>query len=220
MKIYKMLPVLLLCAGIMIAGCGGEQKPAGDQKDTTKVVTMKTIDNLKAGIKGETTASAKYASYATKAREEKYPQIAALFDASSAAETVHKNNFIKSLTLLGAKSDTVIPEFTVKTTLENLTDAITGETNEYTTIYPGFVKDADADKADDASQSIQYALEVEKMHMDLYTAAKAALDAKKVNTLPVSYSVCPKCGLTYETKKLPESCGLCGTTKDKFTAYK
>ncbi len=220
MKIYKIIPCVLLAAGIMIAGCGSEQKPAGDQKDTTKTVTVKTIDNLKAAIKGETTASAKYAAYAKKAREEKMLPIAILFDAASAAEKVHINNLTECLKGMGATPDTLTPKFTVLTTKENLDDAIKGETYETNTMYPGFIKDADADKADDASRNFQYTQQVEKMHMDLYTAAKAALDGKKLNTLPVSYSVCPKCGLTYDTKKLPESCELCGTTKDKFTAYK
>jgi len=38
-----------------------------------------TLDNLKAAIVGETTASAKYAAYAQKAREEKFEAIAMLF---------------------------------------------------------------------------------------------------------------------------------------------
>lgn len=217
---HKIIPVLFLAAGIMIAGCGGEQKPAGDQTDSTKTVTLKTIDNLKASIKGETTASAKYAAYAVKAREEKLPAIAALFDAASAAEKVHITKLTESLTGMGATMDTLTPKYTVKTTLENLTDAIAGETNEGNVMYPGYIKDADADKADDASKSFQYTMEVEKIHMNLYIEAKTALEGKKVNTLPVSYSVCPKCGLTYATQKLPESCEVCGTGKDKFTAYK
>jgi len=63
-------------------------------------------------------------------------------------------------------------------------------------------------------------MDVEKIHMNLFVAALDALNAKKVNTLPVSYSVCPRCGLTYDTKKLPETCEVCGTAKDQFITYK
>jgi len=219
MKKNFILAVLLLSGSVLLSSCGNQQK-AGDQTDSTKVVTLKTVDNLKAAIKGETTASAKYAAYAQKAREEKLPKIATLFDASSAAEKVHIKNLTESLTKMGYTMEPITPEFAVKTTKENLQDAIAGETNEFTTVYPGFIKEAEADKADDARKSIQYAMEVEKIHSELYTAALTALDGKKENTLPASYSVCPKCGLTYDTKKLPESCEICGTGKDKFTAYK
>jgi rubrerythrin len=49
---------------------------------------VKTIENLKAGIKGETTASAKYAAFAQKAREEGNDTIAKLFDAASKSESI------------------------------------------------------------------------------------------------------------------------------------
>lgn len=215
----KLLPVLALAAGVFFTSCGGEQKKEEPKTDTTKVVTSKAMTDLQAALRGETTASAKYAAYAQKAREEKLLPIAILFESASAAEKVHVGNLTETIKGMGGTPDTITPKFTVKTTAENLQDAMDGEKYETTTMYPGFIKDADAEGADDASKRFQYNMEVEKRHLDLYTTAKTALDAKKVNTLPVSYSVCPKCGLTYETKKLPESCELCGTSKDKFTAY-
>jgi rubrerythrin/uncharacterized membrane protein len=189
-------------------------------KDTTQTVTMKTIDNLKTAIKGETTASEKYSAYAKKAREENLIPIAILFEASSAAEKVHLKNLTESLNNMGGKMEDFKPEFIVKSTIENLQDAISGEKNENEVIYPGFIKDAETDKADDAGMAFEYAMDVEKIHMNLFVAALDALNAKKVNTLPVSYSVCPRCGLTYDTKKLPETCEVCGTAKDQFTTYK
>lgn len=220
MKTKLAFAVVLLAISVIICSCGGEQKPAGDQKDTTNVVIIKTIDNLKASITGETTASEKYAAYAKKAREEKMIPIAILFEASSAAEKVHAANFTASLTKMGAKMDAFKPEYTVKSTFENIQDAIAGETNESTKIYPEFIKQAEVDKADDAGISFNFAMEVEKIHMNLYMASLEALNAKKLNSLPISYSVCPKCGHTYDSKVLPESCEICGTGKDKFSVFK
>ena len=107
-----------------------------------KVNPVKTTENLKAGIKGETTASAKYAAFAQKAREEGYDTIAKLFDAASKAESIHAANHAKVLEALGEKMDEFKPEFEVKTTAENLQAAIDGETYEVTTMYPQFLTDA------------------------------------------------------------------------------
>ena len=52
----------------------------------------KTIENLKAAIKGETTASAKYKAFAEKARTEGLDTVAKLFDAASQAEGIHAAN--------------------------------------------------------------------------------------------------------------------------------
>lgn len=181
---------------------------------------VKTIDHLKAAITGETTASAKYSAFAQKATEENYPQIAALFKAASAAETVHAKAHTDALKNLGVTMGAIQPEYTVNSTKENLQAALNGETEEFTNMYPGFIADAEAENADQAVTSLQYAMEVEKIHAGLYQAAITALEQNKVKQLPVSYSICPKCGMTYETSKLPENCELCGTRKDMFTAYK
>src|SRR5665647_706650 len=96
---------------------------------------VKTVENLKGGIKGESTASAKYAAFAQKAREEGNDTIAKLFDAASKSESIHAANHRKVLEALGEKMDDFKPEFEVKTTAENLQAAIEGETYEVATMY-------------------------------------------------------------------------------------
>lgn len=95
---------------------------------------VKTIENLKTGIKGEATASAKYAAFAQKASEEGYNTIAKLFEAASKSESIHAANHRKVLEGLGEKMEEFTPEFEVKTTAENLQAAIDGETYEVTTL--------------------------------------------------------------------------------------
>jgi rubrerythrin len=213
----------MLIAGIAIlSSCGGGNKPADDKKtDTVQTVTNPTIENLIAAIKGETTASQKYAAFAQKAREEKINAVAILFDAASAAEKIHAAKHTEVLTKMGGKMPEFKPEFEVKTTEENLDAAIKGETDEFTNMYPGYIKTADEAEYDDAVASFEAAKTVEQKHADLYTAALKALNENKVNTLPISYSVCPKCGMTYDSKKLPaKECEICGTSIEKFTLYK
>jgi rubrerythrin len=177
---------------------------------------VKTIDDLKAGIKGETTASAKYAAFAMKAREEGNDTIAKLFDAASKAESIHATNHRKVLEGLGEKMDDFKPEFEVKTTAENLQAAIDGETYEVTTMYPQFLADAKAEKVQKAERSFNWAFDTEKKHASFYKKALEALKANAENKLAFEYAVCPVCGNTYEKATLDEKCAFCQTPKDKF----
>ena len=181
-----------------------------------QVKPVKTVDNLKAGIKGETTASAKYAAFAQKAREEKHESIAKLFDAASKAESIHAANHKKVLETLGEKMEDFKPAFEVKTTAENLQAAIDGETYEATTMYPQFLADAKAEKVEKATKSFTWAFDTEKKHAKFYTAALEALKANAENSLPVQYAVCPVCGNTYDKAMMDEKCAFCKTSKEKF----
>jgi rubrerythrin len=177
---------------------------------------VKTIDNLKAGIKGETTASAKYAAFAAKAREESNDTIAKLFDAASKAESIHATNHRKVLEGLGEKMDDFKPLFEVKTTAENLQAAIEGETYEAATMYPQFLADAKAEKVQKAERSFNWAFDTEKKHAAFYKMALEALNANAEYKLAFEYAVCPVCGNTYEKATLDEKCAFCQTPKDKF----
>jgi len=181
-----------------------------------QVKPVKTIENLKAGIKGETTASAKYAAFAQKATEEGNANIAKLFLASSKAESIHAANHRKVLEGLGEKMEDFTPEFEVKTTAENLQAAIEGETYESTTMYPQFLVDAKAEKVEKATKSFTWAFDTERKHQQFYTKALQSLNANAQNTLPMEYAVCPVCGNTYDKATVEEKCAFCQTGKDKF----
>jgi len=196
--------MILAVIGLMaLAGCNSP-KPA------------KTIENLKAGIKGETTASAKYTAFAQKAREEGLDTIAKLFDAASKAESIHAANHTKVLEELGEKMEAFTPEFEVKTTAENLQAAIDGESYEVSTMYAQFLADAAAEKVEKATRSYTWASDTEKKHLQFYQNALAALNANAEKTLPFEYAVCPVCGNTYDKAAMDEKCAFCQTSKDKF----
>lgn len=187
---------------IFLAGC------------TSKPV--KTIEDLKAGIKGETTASAKYAAFAEKAKTEGHDTIAKLFEAASKAESIHAANHLKALESLGEKMEDFKPQFEVKTTKENLQAAIEGESYEVTTMYPQFLADAKTEKVVKAEKSFGWAFDTEKKHLAFYKNALAALESKTERTLAYDYFVCPVCGNTYDKASVQEKCAFCGTLKDKF----
>jgi rubrerythrin len=204
-----------------MASCGGNKQENKDKpaQDTT-VKVNKTAENLKAALKGEATASAKYDAFAKKAKEEGQLQISKLFEATSNAEGVHVANHKKVLEEMGEKADIQPDTFSVKTTKENLEAALKGETYEVQTMYPGFVTQAQTDNADKAVKSFNWALDTEKKHIKMYQAALDAFNAKKTKSLSSQYYVCPKCGFTYDAKDIQAECELCGTEKAKYTVFK
>jgi len=181
-----------------------------------QIKPVRTIEDLKAGITGESTASAKYAAFAQKARLEEKINIANLFDAASKSESIHAANHKKVLEALGEKMEEFTPQFEVKTTEENLKAAIDGESYEVASMYPIFLSDAKAENVAKANKSFNWAFETEKKHQQFYLNTLAALKNKTEQTLPSMYIVCPVCGNTYEKTTMDKKCAFCQTRKEKF----
>jgi len=159
----------------------------------------KSIDDLKAAFAGESQANRKYTAFSRKADEEGHHQVAKLFRAAAAAETVHALSHFKVLDGVG-------------TTAANLEAAIAGENYEVVTMYPDFIKDAEAEGNKGALRSFKWALEVEKIHEALYREALANLGKA---TESFDYYICPLCGYTIG-KAAPAVCPVCGTPGAKF----
>jgi len=161
----------------------------------------KTVDNLQTAFAGESQANRKYLAFAKKADQEGFPQIARLFRAAAAAETVHANNHFRALE-------------GVKGTAENLQAAIGGENYEVVTMYPPMLVEAQAEGDKRAALSFKYALEVEKIHEELYRQAAEALGKGK-DMPETEYYVCPVCGYTH-VGPLEGRCPVCNTPGERY----
>jgi len=159
---------------------------------------MSTLDNLKEAFAGESQANRKYLAFAKKADEEGYHQVAKLFRAAAAAETVHAHNH---LTVMKG----------ILSTEENLNEAIEGEVYEFTQMYPGFIEESKAEGDDAATWTFDVANKVEEIHANLY---KKALENLGEN-VETAYYVCNFCGNTVE-KEAPDICSVCGAPKKEF----
>jgi rubrerythrin len=162
---------------------------------------MTTQDNLKAAFAGESQANRKYLAFAKKADQDGFPVIAQLFRAVAEAETIHAHTHLRNM---GG----------VKTTLENLREAMAGEDYEVNEMYPGMVATAEAEGEKRAAQGMRYAMEVEKVHSDLYKQAIAALEQGHDLSEAVLH-VCGVCGHTH-FGDAPDACPVCGA---KSSAY-
>ena len=163
----------------------------------------KVFDDLMAAFAGESQANRKYLAFAKKADEDGFPQVARLFRAAAAAETVHALTHFRTAEQ-------------VKTTEENLKAAIEGENYENTTMYPQFIKDAEEEQNPKALRSFNWANEAEKVHEMLYREALATLGKPGEE---YDYYVCPVCGYTHK-RSAPEKCPVCGAPGSKFEVIK
>ncbi|MBI5680544.1 MAG: rubrerythrin family protein [Methanobacterium sp.] len=159
---------------------------------------MSTTDNLKEAFAGESQANRKYLAFAKKAEEEGFLQIARLFRAAAYAETVHAHNHLKFLK-------------GINSTEENLKEAIAGEVEEFTEMYPAFIEQAKAEKEQGALWSFDVANKVEEIHAGLYKEALENIG----NNVESVYYVCNFCGNTV-AKEAPEICEICGAPKTEF----
>jgi len=160
-----------------------------------------TNENLKDAFAGESKANRLYLAFSRKANDEGYAQVAKLFKAAAEAETVHALNHLK---ILGEP----------KSTAENLDTAISGETSEFTEMYPGYLSIAQEEGNRRAAWSFDVANKVEEIHAGLFSNALEAVRSSK--DLPeLDYYVCEVCGNTVE-REAPDKCPICGAPKTAF----
>jgi rubrerythrin len=158
----------------------------------------KTEKNLAEAFAGESQANRRYLAFAKQADKEGYHQVAKLFRAAAEAETVHAHAHMKAL---GG----------IKTTAENLKEAIAGETHEFKSMYPDMIATAKEEANKAAERSFAYANEVEKIHAGLYQKALDNLAGLK----ETDYYVCSVCGYTCENEP-PDTCPVCKAKAKAF----
>jgi len=158
----------------------------------------KSEQHLRDAFAGESQANRKYLAFAKKAEKEGYPQVAKLFRAAGAAETVHAHAHLRALGEIGNTAD-------------NLKVALDGETHEFKQMYPEMIQDAKEEGNKTAERSFVYANEVEQIHAKLYQNALDNLDSLE----EADYYVCSVCGMTVE-HEAPDSCPVCGAKASAF----
>lgn len=162
---------------------------------------MATKENAMEAFAGESQANRKYSAFSEKAAEEGYKTIATLFKAASEAEAIHAKKLLKVVAGVG-------------TTTKNLEGAVEGETHEYESMYPKFVKEAEAEKKTDAVLAFTHAMKAEAVHAGHYKRALAAVKAGHDLGYERIY-LCPVCG-NIEFVKAPDKCPICGVLGKQF----
>ncbi|MFZ0450628.1 MAG: rubrerythrin family protein [Desulfatiglandaceae bacterium] len=164
-------------------------------------MSNQTHKNLKEAFSGESQANRRYLAYSKKADEEGFTNMARLFRVIAESETIHALNHLNAL------GD-------VKTTAKNVKDALKGETEECTGMYPMFIDQAERDADNAALNSFFWASEAERTHADFFEKAVNALKEGKDLELG-DLHICKICGYTVEGEP-PDKCPTCGKGKEAF----
>ena len=159
-----------------------------------------TRDHLYEAFGGESQANMKYRAFAKKAAKEGFPNIAKLFDTAAEAERIHAEGHLGALEGIGS-------------TLENLREAIAGETHEYQEMYPPMLEQAERE-GHKAARMFGYAVKAEAVHARLYQLALEAVERGEDLT-ETNFYLCPICG-HIEMGEPPENCPICGAKAKAF----
>ncbi len=155
--------IVVIAAMMAIAGISAQKAPAA-----APALSKQTQENLATAMHGEAFAYAKYMLYAQHARMHGNREVAALF--TKAARTERFQHFSEEAALAGL----------IGTDVDNLKDAISGESYEVDTMYRQFAEQASAagDKA--AADRFEEIRQDEMGHRDTF---KAALDKPEVKSV-------------------------------------
>ena len=171
---------------------------------TTKYTGTQTEKNLQAAFAGESQARNKYTFFASVAKKQGYEQIAALFLKTVDNEKEHAKLWFKELAGIGS-------------TAENLAAAAEGENYEWTDMYAGFAKTAEAEGFPELAARFRMVGEVERHHEERYRALlhnveTAAVFAKS----EVKIWECRNCGHIVVGTAAPEVCPVCNHPQSYF----
>ena len=175
-----------------------------------------TLDNLQKAYGNGLIAKARCEAFAVKADAEGYAAVGALMRASANAEAIHLDKYAAVIKSLGGEPAAAAAAPEVGTTAENLKVLLAAvESNK--AAYAGFVKQAQAEKADKAVMFLKGALADEASRGKLY--AEAAGDLQSWKAAGKAFIVCQVCGYTTADAKL-KTCPVCSAPRDKFTEFK
>ncbi|MHA1802967.1 MAG: rubrerythrin family protein [Promethearchaeota archaeon] len=180
------------------------------------------INNLKEAIRGESKAKRLYESFSKKAEEDGFFFISKIFHSISFAEEIHIKNHLRALSVITKreyKLEDIITideneiQNAVKTTRENLRQAIEGELYETKKMYKEFIEKAIANENDVAELTFNLAKKAERIHAKIFKKCLKNIDKKNIKAQKIF--VCQICG-NVEFQRPPSRCPICEHDKKFF----
>lgn len=173
----------------------------------TKYSGTQTEKNLETAFAGESQARNKYTYFASKAKKEGFEQIADIFLKTAENEKEHAKMWFKELNGIGS-------------TAENLKAAAEGENYEWTDMYEGFAKTAEAEGFPALAKKFRLVAAIEKRHEERYRALLHNIEAQEVFAKSeVKVWECRNCGHIVVGEKAPEVCPTCAHPQAYFEVH-
>ncbi len=166
-----------------------------------------TEKNLAAAFAGESEARNKYSFFAEVARREGYEQIADLFLKTAENERAHARMWFSELNGIGD-------------TAQNLLHAAEGENYEWTDMYDGFAKTAEAEGFPELAAKFRLVADIEKRHEERYRALLRNVETAQVfQKSSVKVWECRNCGHIVVGTAAPDVCPTCGYAQSFFEIH-
>lgn len=182
--------------------------------------TSRTRQNLMNSFAGESQARNRYNYFAGVAKKAGYEQIAAIFADTADNEKEHAKVFYKHLArLMGEGKVTVNATYPVvfSDTLQHLKEAIAGENEEWTRLYPEAAKIADEEGFPDVAESFRQIASAELEHEKRYLALKNNIEMGSVFKKKTSARWrCRNCGRVVDGFEAPDKCPTCAHPQSYF----
>lgn len=173
----------------------------------------KTQENLLKAFAGESMARNKYTYFAEQAKKEELMWIAEVFEETADNERAHAQEEYEQM-VDGNEMTNTYDIHTQKTTLENLKQAVEGETFEYTKMYPEFAKTAKEEGDTEALRLFTEISEVEEKHAERYQILADRLENGTLFTGDEdSEWKCLNCGYVHKGISAPGKCPVCQKPK-------
>ena len=172
-----------------------------------KYAGTQTEKNLEAAFAGESMARNKYTYFASKAKKEGFEQIAALFLKTADNEKEHAKLWFKELNGIGD-------------TAANLGAAAAGENYEWTDMYDGFDKTAEAEGFPELAERLRLVAAIEKEHEERYRALLKNVETAAVFAKSeVKVWECRNCGHIVVGTEAPVICPTCNHPQAYFEVH-
>lgn len=152
-----------VCGNIILPGmdpdtcpmCGAPKSKFEPFEDIEGLAGSKTEENLKAAFAGESQANRRYLAFAQAARAEGRDDVAEVFEAAAADETLHAHSHLAYLGM-------------IRDSNSNLKAALDGETYEKDEMYPEFRRIAEEEGFDQIAQYFRWVAGDEARHAEKY----------------------------------------------------
>jgi rubrerythrin len=177
----------------------------------------RTEKNLMAAFAGESQARNRYTFYASKAKEEGFIQIAAVFEETANQEKEHAKRLFKFMEGGEVEITGAFPAGVIGSTADNLLGSVAGENYEWKEMYPGFAKVAREEGLDAIATVFEAIAVAEKQHARRYEKLRANILEGKVfkKDKPVVWR-CANCGYLFEGAEAPKACPACAHPQSYF----
>jgi rubrerythrin len=180
-----------------------------------------TEQNLLKAFAGESQSKNRYEWFAEQAEKDGFQQIASLFRETALHELSHAKQFFKFMRGGMVEITATYPTRITGTTLDNLKDAVQGEYEEWSLIYPNFAMIAEEEGLKKIASVFRIIAKIEEEHGKKFRKLIENIEQGKVfeSDEEVEWE-CRKCGYVHKGKKALQNCPACNHPQAYFERKK